>query len=193
MWMAKLLRHLFGKARVTAGHTTGVCHAVWQPTLGLLQFVHPEEGDLTGNHPRQRLQGVDGPLLVGDHGNTLERRMVTYQRLETQFEVLRQPAGAEALIRGRDDLDDAHLAALQHFLHGRLEVAQVLAAGPAGYREPRHALGHVRQHFDHRTVLSSTWRSAPLVTELSLTGVHCRKTGDPGARAVDPHTSCENA
>src|SRR5271166_1667956 len=124
------------------------------PLLGTLELVEAEQGELAGDHPRQRMQHMDGPFLIGHYRDSLKGRMMMEQSAQAQLEVLDQPAGAEALVIGRDDLHDPDLVGVHHALHGRLELAQVVATQPARYANAGHSLGHVLQYFDHRILLS---------------------------------------
>jgi hypothetical protein len=83
------------------------------PVLRALELVEAEHGKLAGDHPRQGMQRMGDPFLVGHDRDSLERRMMLKECTETQLQVLDQPAGPEALIIGLDNLDDPDLAALQ--------------------------------------------------------------------------------
>jgi hypothetical protein len=96
----------------------------------------PNSASSPGNHPGEGVQRVGDPFLVGHNRNSLERRMMLDQGPEAQLEVLDQAAGPEALVVWSHDLDDSDIAGFQEFLHGRLELAQVVTAEAADTRMP---------------------------------------------------------
>src|SRR5271166_3213835 len=119
------------------------------PFLGALELVEAEDGEFPGEHPRNRMQRVGDPFLVGHDRDSLEgRRML--QDAETQLQVLDEPAGPEALVIVCDDLHDPDVAAFEQLLDVRLERAKLLAGQPARHADAGHSLRHVWQYFDHR-------------------------------------------
>jgi pyruvate dehydrogenase complex dehydrogenase (E1) component len=76
--------------------------------------------------------------------------MMLDQRTKAQLQVLDQAAGPEALVVWSNDLDDSDLAGFQEFLHGGLELAQVVTAQAARHANAGHSLRHVRQYLDHQ-------------------------------------------
>jgi hypothetical protein len=76
--------------------------------------------------------------------------MMLDQGTEAQLQVLDQAAGPEALVVWSHHLDDSDLAGFQEFLHGRLELAQVVTAQAARHADAGHSLRHVWQYLDHR-------------------------------------------
>ena len=91
------------------------------------------------------MQRMGDPFPVGYDGDPLEGRMMVQESAEAQLEVLGQAARTEALVIGRDHLDDPDLAGLEQLLHGRLELAQVVATQPARHTETVHSLWHIWQ------------------------------------------------
>jgi hypothetical protein len=53
--------------------------------LGPLELVEAEQGELAGDHPREGVQRVGDPVLVGHDCNSLERRTMLNQGTKAQF------------------------------------------------------------------------------------------------------------
>lgn len=123
------------------------------PLGGLLELIQPEDPELAGDHPGDRVQGVDNPVLVGHHREALERRMVFEQRPEADLQVRGQSAPSEAFVAGADHLDDPDLPVPQHRLQGGGELLEVVAGQSSRHPEAGDTGGHVGQHLDHRFLL----------------------------------------
>jgi hypothetical protein len=76
--------------------------------------------------------------------------MMVDQGTEAEFEVLDQAAGPEALVVWPHNLDDSDLVPFQEFLHGWLELSQVLTAQSARNADAGDAFRHVGEYLDHR-------------------------------------------
>lgn len=55
------------------------------PLLGPLELVETEDGELAGNHPRQRMQGMGNPFLIGHYRDSLEGRMMRQDSAEGEL------------------------------------------------------------------------------------------------------------
>jgi PPE-repeat protein len=55
------------------------------PLLGPLELVEAEHRELAGNHPRERMQGMGDPFLIGDHRNPLDGRMMRQDSAKAQL------------------------------------------------------------------------------------------------------------
>ena len=54
-------------------------------SIGPLELVEAEQGELAGDHPGEGVQRVGDPVLVGHYRNSLERRMVPDQGTKASF------------------------------------------------------------------------------------------------------------
>ena len=67
------------ETEVAFGATWRVPLSAGGPLLGTLELVQAEHGKLTGDHPRQRMQSVRYPFLIGHDRDSLEGRMMPEQ------------------------------------------------------------------------------------------------------------------
>ena len=55
------------------------------PLLGAVELIEPEYGEVAGDHPRQRVQDVGDPVLVGHYRDSLEGRMMRQDSAEAEL------------------------------------------------------------------------------------------------------------
>jgi hypothetical protein len=55
------------------------------PLLGALKLVEAEHGKLAGDDPRQRVQGMSDPCLIGHYRDSLEGRMMRQDSAQAQL------------------------------------------------------------------------------------------------------------